>query len=79
MFYARYIYANISFNQQAFTENCWMFNAEARKVHPHLVEKLEGFLNKYKIKMLGCWFILSERTMCEVYDAPSKRLSRLVE
>ena len=52
-------------------ENCWMFNKEARKVHLDLVEKLEAFLKKYEIKMLGCWFALSEHTMYEVYEAPS--------
>ena len=52
-------------------ENCWMFNKEARKVHLDLVEKLEAFLKKYEIKMLGCWFALSEHTMYDVYDAPS--------
>lgn len=52
-------------------ENCWMFNKEARKVHLDLVEKLEGILKKYEIKMQGCWFLLSEHTMYEVYDAPS--------
>ena len=52
-------------------ENCWMFNKEARKVHLDLVEKLDSFLKEYKIKLLGCWFVLSEHTMYEVYDAPS--------
>lgn len=52
-------------------ENCWMFNKEAKKVHLDLVEKLEVILKKYEIKMLGCWFALSEHTMYEVYEAPS--------
>ncbi len=52
-------------------ESCWMFNEEARKVHLDIVEKLEGLLKKYEIKMLGCWFALSEHTLYEVYDAPS--------
>jgi len=52
-------------------ESCWRFNKEARKVHLDLVEKLEGFLKKYEIKILGCWFDLPGHTLYEVYYAPS--------
>jgi hypothetical protein len=48
-----------------------MFNEEARKIHLNIVDKLDGFLKKYEMKMLGCWFALSEHTLYEVYYAPS--------
>ncbi len=52
-------------------ENCWRFNKEAKKVHLDLAGNLEELLKKYSIKMLGCWFVLFEHTLYEVYDAPS--------
>jgi hypothetical protein len=37
----------------------------------NLLNKLESFLKKYNIKLLGAWFVLSEHTLYEVFDAPS--------
>lgn len=52
-------------------ESCWMFNEKTRQVHLNLLNKLESFLTKYNISLLGAWFVLPEHTMYEVFDAPS--------
>ena len=52
-------------------ESCWLFNEDAKKVHLNLINKLEELLKKYGIRLLGCWFALSEHTMYEVYDVPN--------
>jgi len=36
----------------------------------NLLNKLESFLKKYNITLLGAWFVLSEHTLYEVFDAP---------
>lgn len=48
-----------------------MFNEKTRQIHVNLLAKLESFLKKYHITMLGAWFVLSEHTLYEVFDAPS--------
>lgn len=52
-------------------ESCWMFNEKARQIHENLLNKLESFLKKYQISLLGCWFDLPGHTLYEVYDSPS--------
>ncbi len=52
-------------------ESCWRFNEEARKVSLDLVNSLDRIEKKYKIKMMGWWWVLSEHTLYEVLDAPS--------
>ena len=52
-------------------ESCWMFNEKTRQIHVNLLAKLESFLKKYNVTMLGAWFVLPEHTLYEVFDAPS--------
>ena len=51
-------------------ESCWMFNEKTRQIHLNLLNKLESFLKKYNIALLGAWFVLPEHTLYEVFDAP---------
>lgn len=52
-------------------ENCAFFNEKARKMTLNLVDKMEGLLKKHGVKMVGCWHVLAEHLMFEVYEAPS--------
>jgi len=36
----------------------------------NLLSKLEEFLKKYNITLLGAWFVLPEHSLYEVFDAP---------
>jgi L-rhamnose mutarotase len=48
-----------------------MFNEKTRQIHKNLLSRLESFLKKYQITLLGAWFVLPEHTLYEVFDAPS--------
>jgi hypothetical protein len=52
-------------------ESCWMFHEEARNVHRNLLSRLDELMEKYGVTLLGCWFVLTEHALYEVYDAPS--------
>jgi len=52
-------------------ESCWMFNEKTRQIHVNLLKTLESLMMKYKITLLGAWFVLSEHTLYEVFDAPT--------
>ena len=52
-------------------ENCAFFNEKAREMTLNVVDKMEELLKKHGVKMVGCWHVLPEHLMFEVYDAPS--------
>jgi hypothetical protein len=52
-------------------ESCWMFNEQNQRIFSDLFNALDTLMEKYQIKMLGCWFDIPGHTLYEVYDAPS--------
>ncbi len=62
------------------TENCPLFNDEARRVRQELLGKAEELMKKHEVKRLAVWIDTDEHTGYTVFEAPSlKALKKLLQ